>query len=81
MEQNYPNLLIESKELITFYLYHGLVPFLPSLALHLLPLANRLQMDNLKQLCEDVIMFFLVLILYFAQKLKILISQIGSNCL
>ena len=60
MEQDYPNLLIESEEQIDFYLYSGRIPLPHSLALHLFPKANHLQIDQLKQLCENVI--FLVVL-------------------
>ena len=58
MERDYPNLLIESKKEINSYLYSERIPLLTSLAFYLFPQANHLQMDQLKQLCEDVIFFF-----------------------
>ena len=58
MEQDYPNLFIESKEEIALYLYSGRVPLLSSFAVHLFPQANRLKMDKLKQLCETVEFLF-----------------------
>ena len=52
---------------LVFYLYNGQVPLIDSMAIELLPLADRFQLDQLKQMTGQV--FYLPIFLLKALKI------------